>query len=394
MAVREIIDNVFAIGAIDWHREMFDELIPLPDGTTYNSYLIRGSDKTVLIDTVDPEKEEELITNLMKLGIGEIDYIVVNHAEQDHSGALPMILSLYPMATVLATPKAKDLLMSLLSIPESQIRVVEDGETLSLGDRTLEFIHAPWVHWPDTMLTFIREDRILFPGDLFGSHYATSELFVEDKQTIYEPAKRYYAEIMMPFRGSIKKYLERVREIDPAVIAPSHGPIYRNPSIILDAYRDWTSDEVKNEVVIPYVSMHGSTEKMVNYLVEALIERGITVKPFDMGKADTGKLAMALVDTATIVIATPTVLFGPHPKIVYAAFLANLLKPKVRNASIIGSFGWGGKTVKEIGEMVHNLKVEMIEPVYIKGHAKETDLKELNRLADEILKRHMRDNLI
>ncbi|KUG18883.1 flavodoxin [hydrocarbon metagenome] len=388
MTVREITDNIFAVGVIDWHRAVFDELIPLPDGTTYNAYVIRGAEKTALVDTSDPGKEEEFITNLMRLGIGSIDYVVVNHAEQDHSGALPLILELFPMATVLATPKGRELLTYLLQVPGERIRVVDDGETIPLGGKTLEFLHAPWVHWPDTMLTYVPEDRVLFSCDLFGAHYATSDLFVADERVLYEPAKRYYAEIMMPFRNSIKKHMERISGLDISFIAPSHGPVHADPSFILDAYRDWISDNVKNEVVVPYVSMHGSTEKMVDYLVEALMERGITVRPFNTGNADIGKLAMALVDAATIVIATPTVLFGPHPKIAYAAFLANILKPKARSATVIGSFGWGGKTVQDITGMVGNLKIDLIEPVYIRGLASGDDLRELDRVADEILRRH------
>jgi len=388
MAPREILKNIYAVGAIDWDRAVFDELIPLPDGTTYNSYLVRGSEKTALIDTVDPTKEEELVINLMKLGVGSIDYIIVNHAEQDHSGSLPVLLELFPMATVITTPKCRDLLVHLLLISRERIRMVEDGDTLSLGDRTLEFIHAPWVHWPETMLTYVREDGILFPCDLFGSHYATSDLFVRDKGVIYEAAKRYYAEIMMPFRSTIREHMERIGGLDIRIIAPSHGPLHDKPAFILDAYRDWTSDEVKNEVVIVYVSMHGSTSKMVHYLVNALMEREISVKQFNLSNTDIGKLATALVDAATLVVATPTVLFGPHPKIAYVAFLANMLKPKTRCAAVIGSFGWGGKTVNEIIGMLHNLKVELLEPVYIKGQAKDEDLKALTRLADDILEKH------
>jgi len=388
MGIREIKSNIFSVGAIDWDRRLFDELIPLPEGTSYNSYLIRGSEKIALIDTVDPSKEQELVDNLKRLGISKIDYIITHHAEQDHSGTLPKMLKIYPDAKVVSTQKCKDMLMDLLLVSAERFITVNDRDTISLGNKTLEFIHAPWVHWPETMLTYLREDKILFPCDFLGSHLATSDLFVTDEAKVHESAKRYYAEIMMPFRNNIKRHLEKIRSLEISIIAPSHGPVYNKPEFILNAYEDWISDKVKKEVIVIYVSMHGSTAKMIEYFVEVLIENGITVKPFNLTKTDIGELAMALVDASTIIVASPTVLAGPHPNIVYAVYLANALRPKVRFASVIGSYLWGGKMLEQITTMLTNLKIEIIEPVLIKGYPKESDFKLLNRLADDIIKKH------
>ncbi len=385
--MREIKRNVYYVGAIHWDRRLFDELIPLPDGTSYNAYLIKGSEKTALIDTVDPVMEDVLIKNLKDV---KIDYIIANHAEQDHSGALPRMLEKYPDAMIVTNPKCKSILMDLLHIPDNKFIEVKDGETLSLGDKTLKFIYAPWVHWPETMFTYLREDRILFPCDFLGSHLATSDLFVTDESKVYEAAKRYYAEIMMPFRTTIRKNLEKIKDLEIDIIAPSHGPLYDNPEFILNAYRDWSSEKVKNEVVIPYISMHGSTKIMIDYFVDALIKRGITVKPFNLTETDTGELAMALVDTATVVVGTPTVLTGAHPNVVYAVYLLNALRPKVRFASIIGSYGWGGKMVEQITEMLTNLKIEILDPVIVKGLPEREDFEALDRLADEIKEKHRR----
>jgi len=394
MKPRKLKANIYWVGAVDWDRRLFDELISLPDGTSYNAYLIKGSEKTALIDTVDPTMAGVLTNNLNQLDVKNVDYVIANHAEQDHSGTLPQILKLYPNATVVATPKCKSLLMDLLLIPESKIMTVEDGETLSLGDKTLEFIHAPWVHWPETMLTYLREDKILFTCDLFGSHFATSDLYVTDEATVYEAAKRYYAEIMMPFRAVIQKNLEKIKDLQIDMIAPSHGPIYDKPEFILEAYRDWGYSPPKNIVVLPYISMHGSTKKMVEYFVDALVERGITVKQFNLAKTDIGKLAMALVDAATIVVGSSTVLVGPHPNVVYAVYLVNVLRPKLRFASIIGSYGWGSRMVEQIKGMLSNLKVELIEPIVIKGFPKEKDFRALDRLANEVLNKHKEHKLI
>jgi len=388
MAVREIKQNIYAVGSIDWDRRLFDELIPLPDGTSYNSYLIKGSEKIALIDAVDPTKRHELMENLEQLNIKKIDYIIANHAEQDHSGSIPKVIEIYPDAKVVTNQKCKGMLMDLLLIPEDKFLTINDRETISLGNKTLEFILAPWVHWPETMFTYLKEDKILFACDFLGSHLATSDLFVTDEARVYEAAKRYYAEIMMPFRTSIKKHLEVIKGMEVEIAAPSHGPVYQRPEFILSAYREWVSDEVKNEVIVPYISMHGSTEKLVNYFITALIERKISVKPFNMTKTDIGHLAMALVDAATIVIASPTVLVGPHPLVVYAVYLVNALRPKLRFASVIGSYGWGGRMLEQIKGMTTNLKVEFIEPIIVKGYPREEDFKSLDKLADEILKKH------
>ncbi len=388
----KLAEGVYWVGAIDWDRRLFDSLIPLPDGTSYNSYVIKGSEKTALIDTVDPTMQDVLINQLNRLGIENISYIVANHAEQDHSGALPRVLERYPEAKVVATPRCKDMLIDLLMIPEDKFIAVNDKETISLGGRTLEFIHAPWVHWPETMLTYLREDKILFPCDFFGSHLATSDLHVTDGGQVYEAAKRYYAEIMMPFRTTIQKNLEKIRDYAIDIIAPSHGPVHDKPEFILKAYHSWAFDEPKNIVILPYISMHGSTRKMVEYLVEALVQRGVTVKQFDLTVTDIGKLAMALVDAATVVIGTPTVLAGPHPNVVYAAFLANALRPKLGFVSVIGSYGWGGKAVEQLAAMLPNLKVEILEPVLCKGFPKEDDFKALDSLAATIAQKHKEHN--
>ena len=384
----DIKPGIDAVGAIDWDRRLFDALIPTPDGTSYNAYLVRGSEKTALIDTVDPALDYILINNLDQLKVEQIDYIICNHAEQDHAGSIPVILDLYPEAKVICTPKCKGMLVDLLHLDESVFITVNDKDTMSLGNRTLEFIHAPWVHWPETMVTYLREDKILFSCDFFGSHLAQSALYVQDEGQVHEAAKRYFGEIMLPFRVNIQKNLEKLKDYHIEIIAPSHGPVHARPQFILDAYKEWVSGEPKNVVLLPYVSMHGSTKEMVNYLVAALIERGVNVKQFDLTVADPGKIAISLVDSATLVLATCTVLGGAHPLAANAAFLVNALRPNLKFATIIGSFGWGGRAIEQITGMLTNLKLELIDPVYIKGNPREEDFKALDKLADSIAQKH------
>ena len=378
-------EDVYSVGVIDWDRRIFDELIQIPNGTSYNSYIIKGNNKTALIDTVDPTKTDELLDNLKKLNV-DIDYLVVNHAEQDHSGTIPDILKIYKNAIVVTNSKCKELLSEFLPIPDEKFKIVSDGETLDLGGKELEFIITPWVHWPDTMVTYLHDVKILFSCDFFGSHRASSDLFAcED---IYMAAKRYYAEIMMPFRAIIRKNLEKLKNLEIDIIAPSHGPLYKNPAFIMDAYKDWTSDNTKNEVIIPYISMHGSTQRMVDYLVNSLVERGVSVKPMNLTYTDMGEVALNLVDATTMVIASPTVLTGPHPSVVYATYLANALRPKLKLVSVMGSYGWGGRMLDQIRGMIDSLNVEIITPLIIKGFPKEEDYKKLDEMADEITSKH------
>jgi len=388
MSIKTIKDNIYAVGVIDWDRRLFDELIPLPDGTTYNAYLIKGSEKIALLDTVDPPYASELLNNLKELKVERIDYIISHHGEQDHSGSIPQVLARYPMAKVVTNQKNKDLLKEHLLVADDKFIVIADKETLSLGDKTLEFIFAPWVHWPETMFTYLQEEKILFTCDFLGSHLATADLYAKDGPKVYNAAKRYYAEIMMPFRPQVTKHLELVKQLSPEIVATSHGPIYDKPKYILEAYSDWVADKVKNEVIIPYVSMHGSTKVMVDYFVEKLMAQGIKVKPFNLTTMDLGDLAMELVDAATVVLGTPTVLAGPHPKAVYAAYLLNALRPKTKFVSLIGSFGWGGKTVEQIAGMLTALKVEILAPVMVKGLPKEADYRGLDRLVGDIVEKH------
>jgi flavorubredoxin len=386
--MQELRPDVYSIRAIDWDRRLFDELIPLPEGTTYNAYLVEGSEKIALLDTVDPTKTATLLDSLTSSGVDRIDYVVSHHAEQDHSGSIPHILARYPNAKVVTNAKCKAMLIDLLQIDEGRFLTIADGQTLPLGGKTLQFFDIPWVHWPETMCTYLQEDRILFPGDFFGSHLATSSLYAEDEPLVYESAKRYYAEIMMPFRTVIKRNLEKLGKLQIEMIAPSHGPVYGKPEIIVNAYHDWVGDNVKNEVVLVYVSMHESTKMMVEHFANALVRRGITVKQFNLTAADLGRLAIALVDAATMVLGSPTVLTGAHPKAAYAAFVTNALRPKTRFASIIGSFGWGGKMVDQITALLANLKVELLPPVIAKGQPKAEDFAALDRLADQILAKH------
>lgn len=386
MNPRKVTDGVFFVGAPDWDRRLFDALIPLPEGTSYNAYLITGQEKTALIDTVDPTKWEVLKAYLEQ--INNIDYIVIQHVEQDHSGSLPMVLEKYPNAVVITNSKAKELILTHLHVPEEKIQVIEDGDKLDLGGLTLQFIFAPWVHWPETILTYLLERKLLFTCDFLGSHLATSSLFINDERLVYLGAKRYYAEIMSPFRNLIKGHLEKIKKLDIDMIAPSHGPIYQNPDFIIEAYEEWISDKPKNIVLLPWISMHGSTQTMVEYLTTKLIEKGVEVEPYDISKADLGELTMATVDAATIILAAPTVLTNMHPMAELVAYWVSILRPKAKAYGFIGSYGWGGKTLETVKSLFSGVKADFFEPVLVKGLPTRADYEALDKLADAIVEKH------
>ena len=392
--MRKIKENIFEVGVIDWDRRLFDELIPLPEGTSYNSYIVKGSEKTALIDTVDPAATQSLIRHIIQTGIEKIDYIIAHHGEQDHSGSLPELLMLYPEAKVVVSDKCMKSLVDLLDLPEEKFLVVEDGGELALGDKHFKFVFTPWVHWPETFCSYLIEDRILFSCDFFGSHMACSDLFVRDKAHVYNSAKRYFAEIMMPFRTAIRNNIAKLSDYEIDIIAPSHGSLYDDPEFIIKAYKDWISDEVKNEVIVAYASMHGSTRKMTEHFVEALIGRGMTVKCYDLVVSDLGEIAMSLVDAATVVIGSSTVLAGAHPVAASAAFIVNALRPKTKFVSIYGSYGWGGKVVEQLTGLLSNIKAEVLEPVLAKGTPSATDFEMLDELTDKIEARHKKLGLL
>ena len=394
MLFKEIKNSVFYAGLNDADRVIFDELIPLEHGTTYNSYIVKGSDKTAVIDTMYPPFCDLYLKNFDENGIDKVDYIIANHGEQDHSGSIPALLNKFPDAIVITNDKCRQNIIEMLLVDESKIRVIQNNEEISLGNKTLQFIMAPGVHWPDTMFTYLKEDNMLFTCDFLGAHLPFGDLFAKNDDKLYSMAKRYYAEIMMPFRTMCKKYIDTVEKINPSYILPSHGPIYNNPKFIINAYKDWTDDKPENLVLIPYVSMYGSTEEMVNYVKEGLEKNNIKVKVHDLVRDDLGDLAVNMVDAATILIGASMVLAGPHPIAANACILTNALKPKAKFVSFLGSFGWGGKLFETLSSLITSIKPEIIEPVLSKGKPKEDDFKNLDKLIQTITEKHKSLNLI
>ncbi|AAL80818.1 MBL fold hydrolase [Pyrococcus furiosus DSM 3638] len=383
----KLLDGVYWVGVKDWSRRIFDSLIPLPEGTSYNAYLVVGNEKSALIDTVNPGFERELEEKVSEIvPLKEIDYVVMNHAEPDHAGAIPYIMERNKKALLITTEKGKELAKAYYNVPDERIIVVKDGDEVDLGGKTLRFIEAPWLHWPETMFTYLVEDKVLFPCDFFGAHTAHG-LYDDEVPSIIEYAQRYFGEIMMPFAGMAKRAMEKLKGLEIKMIAPSHGPIYRNPERILKAYESWVNGETREKVLVAYVSMWGSNREMAKELADLLVAKGIDVKVYDLVSADIGELAKDLVDSRAIVLAAPTVLGSAHPLAVYAAYLVKALRPPAKYAVLIGSHGWHGRSIDAILEILKGANFEVLGTVDAHARPKEEDYKALHSLADLLAKK-------
>ena len=375
----EIAPELHWVGVKDWDRRMFDRLIPLPKGTSYNSYLLQGDHSTALIDTVNPGFEGELESKIRKYQDPEtLDYVIMNHAEPDHANGIEHILSVAPDARLLTSEKGQDMATSLFKIPEERIDAVEDEQTLDLGGKTVRFVDAPWLHWPETMFTFYEEEGILFSCDFFGAHIASSKFYADELgDAALDHAKSYYGEIMMPYRPRAKAAMNKIEDFDINMIAPSHGLIHREVRPIIEAYRRWTEGQTKKKVLVPYISMWGSTEKMAKTLIETIADEGIEVIPFNLASGDLGRLAGELVDAGGIIIGTPTVLAGPHPNAHHIAYLAKKLNPPAKYLGVIESHGWAGGAIREIADLVKGMKGEVVDTVSVLGTPTEEDLEKV-----------------
>ena len=382
--VREISDDVYWVGARDWNRRIFDALIPLPQGTTYNAYLVRGGDKTALIDTVNPGFEEELVARIAQVSdAASLDYVIMNHAEPDHAGAIPHIMELSKGAQLVTTEKGAKMAQRYYGVPPERITTVQDSDTIGLGGTTLKFIDAPWLHWPETMFTYLVENKVLFPCDFLGFHTAYG--FYDDEVEEFTPfAQRYFGEIMMPFSKMGQKALGKLNDLDIQIIAPSHGPIHRNPERILDAYRRWTMGETKAKAIVVYVTMWNSTEAMIKTMVDSLMAEGVEVGLHNLVYADLGDVARDLVDSRAIVLGTPTVLGGMHPLAIYAAHLVKALRPPLKYGAVLSSYGWGGGAVKQAAEILEPTKVEVVGALEVHGPPAAEDYQQIADLGKKL----------
>lgn len=385
----EIAPKIYWVGVEDWHRRLFDSLIPLPYGTSYNSYLVQGQNRTALIDTVHANFTEEFLGKIASVQEPvKLDFLVMDHAEPDHSGSIPKILARAPAAKLVLTAKGVPFVKKFYGIDEARMMVVKEGDSIDLGGKTLQFIEAPWTHWPETMFTFVPEDRVLFSCDFFGTHIASDVLFDDEVGDLVIPtAKTYYAEIMMPLLHMAEKALEKAKARKPAVIAPSHGPVHRNPDRIVSAYEKWIKGPLEKKVVIIYVSMYGSTEKLAETIRATLSAQGINAVPHNLITSDAASIAADVVDCSAIAIGIPTLLGNPHPAGSFALTLMKYLRPRAKLAAIFSSYGWSGGAVNVIRTQLDGLGFEIVDTLEIQGPPTEAEIAKAVEMANKIARR-------
>jgi len=363
----KVLENIFWVGVVDWNiRHFHGFAYSTHRGTTYNAYLI-VDEKTVLIDTVNRLFAEEMIERIREIvDPSKIDYVVANHVEKDHSGTISEILKLAPQATVLGTARCKEGLQKHY-FGNWNFQVVKTGDEISLGERSLKFIEAPMLHWPDSMFTYIEKDALLLPNDGFGQHLATSKRFDDevDERVLMDEAAKYYANILWPFSQLVIRKIEEILKegLKISMIAPSHGVIWRgNPTKIIEAYLSWAKGEARRKILVVYDTMWGSTEKMAKAIIEGIRSEGVETLLFRIPISDRGDIFKELLEAKGILIGSSTINNGVLPEV--APFLEEIqgLRPRNKMAATFGSYGWGGGAVKTIEEKLEKAGMEIVAP--------------------------------
>lgn len=363
----EIKTGIYWVGAVDYNiRTFHGHTYSANRGTTYNAYLI-VDDKIALVDTVYGPFAEELIEKIRSIVPPEkIDYVIVNHAETDHSGAMPSLMKLCHKAKVFGTAKCKEGLYRHY-YEDWGFQIVKTGDKIPLGNRTLTFVEAPMIHWPDSMFTYCPEEKLLLPNDAFGQHYASNERYDDevDQCELMDEAAKYYANILWPLSSLILRKIEEIQSMNIPItmIAPSHGIIWRkDPMKIINSYVSWAKNESKKKVVVVYESMWGATDAMARKIVEGISDAGVSAKLFEIAQSDRTEIIKEMLDAKGYLIGSSTHDNDILPDM--AGFLMFLkgLRPKERSAAAFGSYGWSGGAVASIENTLKEIGISIAQP--------------------------------
>ncbi len=361
MEVVELKKGVYWVGAIDWNVRDFHGY-STPTGTTYNAYLILD-EKNTLVDTVKASFFPEMLRRISEIvDPSRIDTVVANHVEIDHSGSLPQIVERIGSPTVVTSERGRKGLEKYFQ-KSFKFQTVKTGDTLSLGKRTLTFLEAPMLHWPDSMFTYLKEDHILLPNDAFGQHFATTQRFEDEVgEEVMKHAAKYFANILWPFTSLILKKVDEVAKmkIPIDIIGPSHGLIWRkDPGRIIQAYVDWSQGKTKNKILIIYDTMWGSTEALAKAILQGLTVEGAEARLLQLRANHRSDIVGEMLDARGILLGSPTLNNGMFPTM--GDFLAYIkgLRPQGKVFGLFESYGWGGGALKEIRKNLEESKFEV-----------------------------------
>ena len=357
----QVTEDVWWVGAIDWNIRDFHGY-RTGRGSTYNAYLVLA-DKITLIDTVKAPFREEMMERIASVVDPEkIEYIVSNHSEMDHSGSLPQVIAAVNPKKVFASVVGAKTLAELFPNP-GEITPVKDGETFSLGNRTLTFLETRMLHWPDSMFTYLNEEQLLFSQDAFGMHYASLERFADgcDPAVLAYEAATYYANILLPYSLQVLKLIEKVKsaKLSFKIIAPDHGPIWRKETDgIIGRYARWAAQKPEGRAVVVYATMWHSTERMARAISEGLAAGGLRVKVMSMDEVHRSDVMYELLCAGAVAVGSPTLNNHMLPNMADILTYMRGLKPRNMIAAAFGSYGWSGEAVREIEEVLTEMKLE------------------------------------
>ena len=366
MQVTEIKNNIFWVGAVDWDVRDFHGY-STPSGTTYNAYLVKD-EKIALFDTVKRAYSADLVEHIRQLVDPEdIDYIIVNHVEMDHSGALPEIVDLVKPEKIYCSANGKKAMIAHFHREDWPYEVVKTGDTLSLGSRAVKFIETRMLHWPDSMFSFIEEDGLLISQDAFGQHWATSERFDDevDHSELFREAAKYYANILLPYSNLVQRLFAELGTMGLRIdmIAPDHGLIWRKGvGEILAAWDTWSKQKTTNKVVIVYDTMWESTKKMALAIARGVAAEGVSVKMMNLQVCHRSDVITQALDAKAILVGSSTLNNGMLPRVADVLCYMKGLRPANKIGAAFGSYGWGGEAVKLVSAVLEEMKFELIDP--------------------------------
>ncbi len=385
-----ILDNVYYLGVNDRQTAKFENMWPLPEGVAYNSYLI-VDEKTALMDTVKVTKIDGFLETLVNLLDGrKLDYLVIHHMEPDHSGCIKAVLELYPDMTFVCNAKAKGMLMDYYELEPENIIVVKDGDELELGERSLTFVNTPMVHWPESMVSYEKKDKILFSQDIFGGFGTLNGTVFDDEMNykfLRDETRRYYSNIVGKYSKMAVRALDKVSKLDINIICPVHGLVWRkNPKQIIEEYTKWANQVPEDGLVLVYGSMYGNTEQMADTLARFLAEEGVkNIKVFDVSKTHESYILSEIWRYKGLILGSCTYNNSVYPKMYNLLHILEMNKLQNKVMGIFGSYGWSGGSVKDISEFASAGSFQVAETVVeSKGTMKAKDVEELRKLAKEM----------